>query len=320
MKPMRVELAQLRAVGEDLTRPECVACTPDGTVYTTNGRGGVSQISPDGTVRHILARGGPEGLLPNGIALRPDGSFLLADLGAGGVYTLSRSGQVQPFLMEAGGRPLPPTNFVLLDAQQRVWVTVSTRREPRHLGYRQDVDDGFIVLHDERGTRIVADGLGFTNECHVDPTGSYLYVNETYGRRTSRFRLGPDGSLGERETVTTYGHGTYPDGLTFDAEGSFWVTSVVSNRLIRVSPDGEQQVVLEDNDPGYVEEVERAYQSGTMGRAHMDSIRSERLRSVSSLAFGGPDLRTAYLGCLLGSQLFAFESPVAGHPPPHWNW
>ena len=38
------------------------------------------------------------------------------------------------------------------------------------------------------------------------------------------------GALGPRETVTEYGHGVYPDGLEFDAEGGFWVTSIVSNR------------------------------------------------------------------------------------------
>jgi len=41
---------------------------------------------------------------------------------------------------------------------------------------------------------------------------------------------------------------------------------------------------------------------------------------VTSLAFGGPDLRTAYLGSLKGTQLASFRSPVAGLPPIHWNW
>ena len=43
-----------------------------------------------------------------------------------------------------------------------------------------------------------------------------------------------------------------------------------------------------------------------------------RLKNISSLAFGGPDLRTAYLGCLLGDSLMSFRSPVAGQPPTHW--
>jgi hypothetical protein len=44
------------------------------------------------------------------------------------------------------------------------------------------------------------------------------------------------------------------------------------------------------------------------------------LKNISSIAFGGPDLRTAYLGCLLGDALATFRSPVAGAPPAHWNY
>jgi hypothetical protein len=43
-------------------------------------------------------------------------------------------------------------------------------------------------------------------------------------------------------------------------------------------------------------------------------------RNVSSLAFGGPDGRTAWLGCLLSDSLATFRSPVAGLPPSHWEW
>ena len=41
---------------------------------------------------------------------------------------------------------------------------------------------------------------------------------------------------------------------------------------------------------------------------------------VSSLAFGGPDLRTVYLGCLLDDGLYRFRSPVAGRTPFHWHY
>ena len=59
--------------------------------------------------------------------------------------------------------------------------------------------------------------------------------------------------------------------------------------------------------------------AGTLGRAHLDRIASRRLRNISSLAFGGPDLKTVTLGCLLGDSLACFRSPVAGLPLPHWE-
>jgi sugar lactone lactonase YvrE len=318
-----VPLEALRFVGSGLQRPECVLATRGGDLYTADWRGGVAHIRPDGTQALYAARlPGGRALRPNGIALRADGSFLLADLGEerGGVFALDRAGQVRPLLQRLDGVDLPPTNFVHEDRVGRIWITVSTRMRPRAAAYRADVADGFVVVLDGRGARIVADGLGYTNEALVSPDGQWLYVNETFGRRLTRFRIGADGSLDNRETVARFGAGTYPDGLSFDAEGGIWITSIVSNRVIRVDRDGSQQLILEDCDPAHLERCEQAFASGTMGRPHLDQGGGRRLAHISSLAFGGADLRTAFLGCLLGDRLASFRAPVAGHPPPHWSY
>ena len=190
----------------------------------------------------------------------------------------------------------------------------------RALAYRGDVADGFIVLIDERGARIAADDLGYTNEIRFDPSGDWLYVNETFARRLSRFRVGSNGALSGKETVTEFGPCSFPDGMAFDSEGAVWVTCIVSNRVIRVLPDGTQQLVLEDADPAHLERVEEAYRAGQLGRPHLDRVESRRLQNISSLAFGGPDLKTVYLGCLLGDSIACFRSPVAGLPPPYWDF
>jgi len=309
--------------GSGLVRPECVLATADGALYTADWRGGVACIRADGTQALYLGKlPGERPLRPNGIAVLADGTFLLADLGEtrGGVFALSRAGEVRPFLEAVGGVELPPSNYVALDAAGRVWITISTRLLPRSRGYRGDVADGFVVRVDARGARIVADGLGYTNEALVSPDGAWLYVNETFGRRLSRFRLRENGELGAKEVVTTFGHGTYPDGLTFDAEGGVWITSIVSNRVIRVAPDGRQTLMLEDADPARTDWAEQAYLAGTMGRPHLDKAAGRVLRNISSLAFGGPGLRTAYLGCLLGDAVALFPSPIAGAPPVHWGF
>ena len=311
-----VSLDDLRFVGSGLLRPECVVCTDAGDVYTADWRGGVAHLRPDGSQTFLpgdVPAPAPP-LRPNGIALLPDRSFLLADLSEAraGVWRLAPSGRVTPFLTELDGVPLPPTNFVHADRQGRVWISVSTRLRPRALDYRPSAASGFIVCVDERGARLAADGLGYANECKVDPSGAWLYVNETFGRRLSRFRIHADGRLGGRETVAAFGPGTFPDGLAFDVEGGIWITSIVSNRVLRLAPDGTRTLVLEDADPEHLDRVEQAFQDGTMGRPHLDGIRSRVLQSVSSVAFGGPDRRTVYLGCLLGDRLATFRSPVAG--------
>ncbi len=317
-------LASLRWVGSGLVRPECVLTTARGDIFTADWRGGVAHLRPDGTSTFYggtLPDGGA--LRPNGIALLADGSFLLAQLGAddGGVYRLTRDGLVEPWLTEVAGQPLPPTNFVVQDAEGRTWITVSTRRRPRALGYRADCDDGFVVRVDRHGAAaIVADGLGYTNEAALHPSGRWLYVVETFARRLSRFELHADGSLGARELVCAFGSGSFPDGLAFDEEGAAWVAGVVSNRLIRVAPDGSQEVWLQDVDAGHLAAVEAAYLAGTMGRPQLDTVRSRCLRNISSIAFAGADRRQALLGCLLGDRLACIAMPVPGVAPTHWNF
>jgi sugar lactone lactonase YvrE len=311
--------------GAGLARPECVLATRSGDLYTADWRGGVAHLRPDGAQRLYAGETAdlPEGLRPNGIALEPDGSFLVANLGTelGGVWRLDRTGQVGPVLVELDGQPIPPSNFVVRDDKGRVWLTVSTRLSPRSLDYRRSASTGFIVLVDAKGPRIVADGLGFTNECLIDPTGRWLYVNETYARRLSRFPLRADGELGAKQVVAEFGYGQYPDGLAFDETGDVWIAGIVSNQLLRVEPEGGRvSVVLEDSDPDHVAWVEAAYESATLGRPHMDKVVSARLRNISSIAFGGPDLRTGYLGCLLGDQVAAVRLPVRGVPPVHWEY
>lgn len=316
-------LDALTALGSGLERPECVLCTRRGDVYTADWRGGVVRIAADGTQTFYsgLAPSG-RALKPNGIALRADGSFLIADLSpeTGGVFHLQRNGQVRPWLESVDGVDLPPTNYVLIDSNDRAWITVSTRRQPRALGYRHDNADGFIMLVDGRGARIVADQLGYTNEVAVDPSGQWLYVNETFARRLSRFALRASGELGPKQVVTEFGAGTFPDGLTFDVEGHAWITSIVSNRVIRVAPDGTPRTLLQDADDDHLASVEAAYQSHQMGRAQLDQVKSVRLKNISSLAFGGVDLKTGHLGCLLGDSIETFRSQVAGQPPAHWRY
>ena len=319
-----LSLDDLSFVGCGLVRPECVLATAAGHLYSADWRGGVAHILPDGT-QHLYTGVAPDGrqLRPNGIALLPDGSFLVADLGEtlGGVFRLERSGKVSTVLEQIDGTPLPPTNFVTTDIAGRIWVTVSTRKSPRSLAYRPDADDGFIIRINTDGSAcVVADGLGYTNELAFSPCGKWLYVNETFSRCLSRFAVNQAGDLGDRQLVCRFGAGTFPDGLAFDEEGGIWITSIVSNRVLRVVPGSSVVTVLADSDFAHVNKVEMAFQAGELGRPHLDQVKSQRLRNISSLAFGGPDLTDGYLGCLLGDAIAHIRLPVRGHPPIHWHY
>jgi sugar lactone lactonase YvrE len=322
MRDFHLELSDLSFVGKDLSRPESVVATASGDVFTSDIRGGVTHIRPDGSQTLI---GGPhlpaKGLHPNGIALMKDGSFLFANSGtgeAGGVWRLHRNGQVEPFLLEVDGVTLPRTNFVWLDDADRIWVCVSTVHRPNSQ-YSKDRPDGFIAMVDHRGARIAGTGIVWTNECRIDPSGKYLYFNETFASRVSRFRLAADGTLSGKEVVAELGPGNFPDGLTFDEQGGAWITCIVSNRLIRIDADGSLNIVIEDYEPDHLARAIAAIENGTLTRPMVHENHHRTLGNISSLAFGGADRRTAYMGSILGKSLVAFRSPIAGARPAHWD-
>lgn len=324
MRPL-VPLSALAFHGRDLCRPECVLAHRSGLLFAadwTEG-GGVALVDPrtDRVVRHLVKdRAAP--LRPNGIWLEEDGSFLLAHLGDtdGGVFRLYPDGRSDSVLQSVGETSLPPTNFAMRAPSGNLYVTVSTRRSPRHAAAHPGTGDGFIVLVPPGGeARIVADNLGYTNECAMDPSGTRLVVNETFGRRTSAFAVFADGSLGERETVAEYGHGFYPDGIVFDAEGGIVITSIISNTVLRIAPDGTRSTWMEDRDEARVETVEARYLSGELDHAVLSAPHGGPLANISSLAFAGPSLQTAVLGCLLGTRLASFPAPLPGARPPFYD-
>ncbi|NQW11742.1 MAG: SMP-30/gluconolactonase/LRE family protein [Alphaproteobacteria bacterium] len=313
--------------GAGLSRPECVACTAAGAIWVSHalpdGGGGVAQLDADGTPYPILAGdGAPDDLMPNGWSMEPGGSFLLANLGdSGGVWRLRPDGGCEPVLLEIDGLAVPPVNFVHRDEAGRLWISVSTWRIPRDRAFHRDVADGFIIRMDAADrpdtARIAADGLGYSNEVKVDPSGAYLYANETMARRLSRYRL-IDRGLGPRETVVDYLDGVIPDGFEFDAEGGIWCASVMSNRLVRVAPDGGQRVILEDCDHDAISKAMARWRDGSFSRQDMNIGAARKLANIASVTFGGSDLKTVYLGSLAGAGLITFRSPVAGAVPPHW--
>jgi sugar lactone lactonase YvrE len=317
---MQISDSDIIAVGHSLNRPECVLATPQNDVFVPDWRGGVAVVRSDGSQEYWLAKNPDIDLKPNGIAFAPDGSFLIANLGDdGGVWSLGRDGGLRPFLTEVDGYSVPPSNFVFVDSEGRVWISVSTRHSPRQSAWNKTVADGFIAVLDKLGARIVADGLHYTNEVRVDPTGRWLYAVETFGRRLIRFPLLPGAQLGTRELVAQFTSGYFPDGFAFDAEGGIWVTSLVSNRVVRVTTDGVMQLVIAGTNTDFIAEVDQAFATGTVHSEHLGLIPGSRFQHITSIAFGGPDLKTIWLGSLHAQCLYRFRSDIGGASPPNWN-
>jgi sugar lactone lactonase YvrE len=311
-----IPLSAVSWVGEGLKRPECVLTTAKGELFAGDHRSGIAEIGKP--KRDIV--GAPPGFLPNGVAMTRNRDFLLANLGpGGGVWRLDKDWRLYPHLFEADGELLRVCNFVGVDPAGNEWISVSTRAYPREISFHPTHADGFIVRRDADGAHIVADGIGFTNECRVDPTGKWVYVNETCAKRVSRFPI-QGKTLGKRETVHEFGAGEFPDGFAFDSEGGVWVACVCSNRVIRIETNGRRTLILDDADPADVAWAENYFNSGKRGRAHVEIGAKRNLKNIASVAFGGPDLKTVYLGNLAGDKIVTFRSPIAGAEPVQWRF
>jgi sugar lactone lactonase YvrE len=309
----------LAQIGRGLNRPECVLAARDGSLYTGDWTLGIARIAPDGTTgpaveTDLIA----QGFRPNGIALTADDNFLFANLSrkAGGVWRVGRRGEVRPFATEVAGRPIPPTNFVLVDGD-RVWITISTTTR-NHEHFTAEENTGQILLVQDGRVTVAADGLNWTNELRISPDGKYLFVNETFACRTTRYDVAANGVLTNPFRLT-YPAGTFPDGMAFDVEGALWIICVVSNRLIRVAPDLTWSVVFEDIDAGALETIASAYAKGRLTWDQIVQSHGSRVSNLSSVAFGGPDLKTLYLGGLGIGAVQVLRSPVAGLPMEHWR-
>jgi sugar lactone lactonase YvrE len=290
------------------------------------------RIAPDGS-QHLVTPAPPpadeavdfdrryvqsQGSLPNGMAFLPNGDFIIANWGTDSVEVMTREGKVRRLFDSIDGRPLGKANFVSRDSRGRIWLTVTTRMNPWTESINARATDGYIALIDERGVRIVAEGFEGTNEVRMDAAEEWLYVVESNGRRISRLRVGEDGSLSHREVYGPSKLDGFPDGFAFDAWGNLWVTLIMTDRLIAITPEGDVLTLLDDGNPEATAKLNAHYEARTLTPEIMMAAAGTLAPWMASLTFGGPDLRTVYLGSLRGSTLPTFKSPVAGLPLAHW--
>jgi len=193
--------------------------------------------------------------------------------------------------------PMPAhnrTNDATVDGQGRLWFGTMDGEEQRPTGALWCWDRG--VLHHMGGEAVVTNGPAISHD------GTQLYHVDSAARTIWRFTIGEGPSIAHREIFLQFGEADgHPDGIVIDAEGCLWVALW----------DGWGV---------------RRYDSG--GRL-LQTISLPCAR-VTKIAFGGTDLRTAYVTTArvgLGVEalaeqphaggLFAFAAPVAGRVLPH---
>lgn len=309
-----IGVTSLRPIGRGVDRPEHVVVSGDGRVFASDKASAIAELIDENTIRHIGQAGGE----PNGIALNRNGHFLIANWGLGVLQDLDpATGAITAILSDQlDGRPLHWLNFVLVDSVGALWCSVSTMADDLMDTIARGTADGFIfrVAPDRRSAHVVADKVNFPNCMALDRDEDYLYVVRTLAADVVRFpmegeTLGPEERfgppLGERRP-DEYGPDAgrlmadpevgrrwgMADGCAFDAEGNLWVTLVLANRIVAISPDGEAQTVIEDPD-------------------------GKLLNGPTSIAWGGHDMRDIYIGSITAPYVLKSRSSVPGLPLIH---
>jgi sugar lactone lactonase YvrE len=137
------------------------------------------------------------------------------------------------------------------------------------------------------------DGVQLTNGVGVAPDGSCLYHNDTTPRMVWASALDEEGLPVNRRAFYQFEEGS-PDGLAVDEAGCVWVVLIGSGRLVRLTPDGEQDRVV------------RGPRDWTASVCFGGSDN----RDLYAVTFGGPPYDPDHSGAVFRARLEVGGAPV----------
>lgn len=301
-----IQLSTLTKVGVGLQRPEDVVVSRDGRVWASDQASACAEARPDGTLRRVGKAGGA----PNGINMDTAGRIVIANFGLGTAPTGplqlldTETGAVSVLCDEIDRRKLVASNYPIVDRRGNVWCSHSTWDRARSA---EGAADGFVYrVRPDGRAEVVAEGFLFANGLALDADESHLYVCQTMGRNVVRLAIRRDGTLGPAEPYgPVLGEPSFPratpaeratfgatDGCGFDQEGNLWVTLVVANKLVAITPSREVVTLLHDPT-------------------------GELMDWPTNVSWGGADMRDLYIGGIRKNYVLRARSPVPGMPLIH---
>lgn len=280
---------------------------PDGSVLLVDiERGAVMRASADGEVSVVADVGGG----PNGAALGPDGCLYICNNGGflfrndsgvkrtrpgvpegydgGYIERLDlETGEVIRLYDRCGENKLVGPNDIVFDRHGGFYFTDFGKVHPR----RRDHGGLYYALAD--GSKIVELAFPMTspNGVGLSPDGTVVYVSETETGRVWAFDLEAPGVVRRQPFPSPHGGRlviTLPgfqrcDSMALDAEGNICVATIITGCISVVSPGGELLRQVPTGNP-----------------------------FTTNIAFGGPDLKTAYITVAGNGQLIKMPWPVPG--------
>jgi sugar lactone lactonase YvrE len=231
-----IPLERFGELAEGLNHPEGVAWNPiDGRVYAGGEGGEIYAVSLDGSVSVVGSTGGS--ML--GVAVDGDGRVYACDTGRGEIARWDpAAGEVAVYARGVDGADMDTPNVAAFGPDGFLYVTCSG--EQGHPEILRVSPGGGVV---ERWTDAVS---GYPNGALVTPDGRALVVVEAHAKRLVRVPIEAHGSAGVPEPIAVLPD-TDPDGVALSADGAYWVTLYRPDGLLRVSPDGEVELAVDDH-------------------------------------------------------------------------
>lgn len=304
-------MSRVRVIASDLQFPEGPVVMPDGSVVLVEiRRQTLIRVYPDGR-KEVVAKipGGP-----NGAALGPDGKIYVCNNGGfgwapgpGGVImpgapsaseyiggSLQRvdlqTGKIETVFEKCGDNPLKGPNDLVFDKQGGLWFTDLGKRRAR------DLDVGAFYYMKPGGSELVEGMHGMlpANGIGLSPDEKTVYVAETPTARLWAYDISEPGEIKPGPMIyrgesgrPIAGLGGYQmfDSLGVEASGNVCVATLVSGCISVIAPDGKLVEQIPTGD-----------------------------RVTTNIAFGGPDLKTAYITLSGRGELIAMDWPRGGLP------
>ena len=215
-------LSGMRSLPEVGPGPEAVAASPDNRLYTGLQDGRVVRMFPDGSGAEKFVETGGR---PLGMEFDAEGNLIVADAFRG-LLSISPERKITVLADSVNGQRMLFPNDLAIATDGVVWFSDTSRHFDQHhwmLDFWDARPTGRLLRYDPR-TRsldVVLDRLMFANGVALGPGDEYVLVNETLAARITRYWLkGP--RSGQTDVFASALPG-YPDNLTYNGRGVFWV-------------------------------------------------------------------------------------------------